>query len=135
MLAYEHRQDFLFKKGHLSTVPETEHLPKREDLLVFAQKSLPWIYEELEVIQPKLVIVLGSEPTEALLDIHGQKNLNERLNYKIETIGFGNNNYPTIFMAHPGIVMRKNMARNPWPLRNSEGIKRLKPEIGRLIQK
>ena len=110
---------FLFKEGHrekyahLGTVPPAGY--ERERFEELAVRSLPWIEKELAIARPRLAITLGAEIAGIIRGAQGQAKRNALLGPAILPMAFGFITVPMVHLAHPGIVMRKNDPKNPWP--------------------
>jgi uracil-DNA glycosylase len=129
---------FLFKEGHREkyarlgvTAPARYERERFEEL---ASRSLPWIERELELACPRLVITLGSEIAGILRDVASPTRRNALLGSGITPVRFGGREFPTVHLAHPGIVMRKgDGTKNPWPrLHEQEHIPALKASLASL---
>ena len=125
---------FLFKEGHIKryvNLNKTDLSENRTKFLEYAQKSLPWLYKEIDICNPKIIILLGVEVTKVFFDLtdtEAKDYLNGQA--KIKTIkGIDRN---VICLPHPGILMKKT-DKNPWPERFEREIsKKAKNEIKRI---
>jgi uracil-DNA glycosylase len=126
---------FLFKEGHrekyarLGATPPARY--ERERFEELASRSLPWIERELELARPKLVITLGAEIAGIVRSVASPTRRNALLGPGITSVRFGGSEFPTVHLAHPGIVMRKgDGTKNPWPrLHEQEHIPALKAAL------
>jgi uracil-DNA glycosylase family 4 len=127
---------FLFKEGHAERYaklgkPTTENRTKYVD---FAERSKKWLFQEISIAKPLVLITLGAEVASILHAVskdYATKNLLDGINrsQKIE-----NNDINIISLPHPGILMRNN-ERNPWPDRFETSIApRAKDEIKKLLK-
>ena len=129
---------FLFKEGHLAKYrrlgcawPERE---TRGQFADFARQGLHWLEEELSLARPRLVITLGAEVAGVLQGVSGQRKRNALLGGDLKEIQLGAVGYPTIHLAHPGIVMRAASERNPWPrLHREKHIPEAREDVERLV--
>jgi hypothetical protein len=79
----------------------------------YALKSLPWIRDEIEIANPKAVILLGPEVISSLLLISQEEALKLITGEVVEKkIIWKNSNF--ICLPPPGVIMDRS-ARNPWP--------------------
>jgi len=129
---------FLFKDGHINKYrklgcPWPPH-ETRSHFEEFARVGLSWLEEELKLAQPKIVITLGSEVAGILQKIDGQKQRNYLLDGEIKDFAIGNECYPVIHFAHPGIVMRSESEQNPWPRLNRDHISKVKTGLHRILE-
>ncbi len=79
----------------------------------YANKSLPWIRQEIEIANPKAIILLGPEVISSLLLI-SEKEAMDLITGKVveKKIIWKNSNF--ICLPPPGVIMERS-ARNPWP--------------------
>ncbi len=112
---------FLFKDGHVEKYkrlgcanlpPVTRH---QFEMLARFQKNLDWLQMELEFAAPKAIITLGAEVAGILRRVKSQKARNALLGGNLQQVTVGDQTYPAIHLAHPGITMRTATPRNPWP--------------------
>ena len=120
---------FLFKQGHIDRYKKLGKHDLKENRSKYdeyAKKSIKWLMTEIEIANPKLIILLGIEVTKNIFNISSKKakdNLNgELISYKINGI---ERNF--VCLPHPGILM-KDFDKNPWP-------KRFKNEIAPKVRK
>lgn len=110
---------FLFKQGHierykkLNAVVPSGYL--REDFFDLAKKSLLWLEKELEAAQPVFMITLGAEVAGVLRGIRSKTAQIKLLKPEYSTLTVGSISVPVMHCAHPGILMRRNDSKNPWP--------------------
>lgn len=126
---------FLFKPEHTSQFTALKATAKgyatRESFEAYAQKSLPWLYREIEMAQPKVIITLGAEVAGVVRGVKGAEARNNLLNYQISSIKIGQHEYRIVHFVHPGLLMRKNAK---WMKIHNQGLERLAPEINKLLQ-
>lgn len=107
---------FLFKDGHINRYKKLGKFDlseNRSKFKEFADKSLIWIDEEIEICNPSVIILLGVEVTEVFLNIT-KKNAIECLDGTLRKKKIGDVDRNIICLPHPGILM-KRFDRNPWP--------------------
>lgn len=126
---------FLFKPEHAAQFSALKSPLKgfstRADFETYAQKSLPWLYREIEMAHPKLIITLGAEVAGIVRGVKGAEARSKLLNYQIGHLKIGQAEYRIVHFAHPGILMRKNPK---WVKIHTLGVERLKTEIRDLLQ-
>jgi len=78
-----------------------------------ALKSMPWLRDELEIANPKAIILLGPEVISSLLLI-SEEEARELITGEVveKKIIWKNSNF--ICLPPPGVIMDRS-ARNPWP--------------------
>jgi len=109
---------FLFKSGHVKRYQKlgeysiTENRSRFRD---FAERSLPWLEEEVKLASPRVVILLGQEITSVLFQISSKK-AKDFLDGTIHILLIGETHCHTICLPHPGIIMKPS-PKNPWPER------------------
>ena len=120
---------FLFKDGHVNRYKRLNKNNIEENRTKFdkyAQRSISWLEEEIEIANPKLIILLGLEVTKNIFQVSNEvakEYLNRTLRKKVVK-GFERN---FVCLPHPGILM-KEFDNNPWP-------KRFKNEIAPRVEK
>lgn len=79
----------------------------------YANKSLPWIRHEIEIANPKAIILLGPEVISSLL-LFTEKEAMDLITGEVveKKIIWKNSNF--ICLPPPGVIMERS-ARNPWP--------------------
>jgi len=108
---------FLFKPGHKDKYAQigfTGQLVDRNDFNKLAEASLSFIYEEISICKPKIILGLGAEVNSILLKESKAKatdtiHLTEKRLLKVEDIEY---NY--FACPHPGILMRENNETGKW---------------------
>jgi uracil-DNA glycosylase len=99
---------FLYKPEHIDSCkevhPEFQVLAHRKDFIDLAKRSLPWLEEECEICQPKLILTLGEEVAQV---ISGDRtasadDLLSREIIRPEIL----KSYPTLFLPHPEACRR-----------------------------
>jgi uracil-DNA glycosylase len=125
---------FLFKKEHIAKCrrlgcewPERETRSQFEE---YAAQGMHWLEEELALARPRLVITLGAEVAGILRQVKGRQKRNAWLGGEVRPLKLGGKAYQVVHLAHPGIVMRPESERNPWPrLHREEHIPALREEL------
>jgi uracil-DNA glycosylase len=118
---------FLFKKGHVEKyyrLGRKNFQETRSNFGEIAEKSKSFIYEEINIAKPKVIITLGEEVTAAILDEPKSK-AKKLFDGRFHEDAQGNE---IIALPHPGIVMRKQ-SNNPWPEQLPKLIEKIKPQI------
>ena len=112
---------FLFKEGHVKKYKDLGKMDIQENRSLFSQyadSSISWIEREIQICNPKVIILLGAEVTKAIFNV----SLNDATSYldgKSRTILTGGIERSFICLPHPGILMRHS-ENNPWPKRFEE---------------
>ncbi len=115
---------FLFKDGHVEryhrlgniTVVET-----RSRFRVYAERSLKWLADEIEIATPKVIISLGAEVTSVLLGITEARS-KTLLDGTLRRLMLANRENNVICLPHPGIIMKRSSS-NHWPQRFEQTIR------------
>ena len=125
---------FLFKKGHVRRYQElgdTIAVETRSKFRAFAEKSVPWLVEEIKLAAPKVIICLGAEVTSILFSV-SEKEAISYLDGNAHDLPLMDTMNMAICLPHPGIVM-KSSKTNPWPHRlKAEIIPEARQELKRL---
>lgn len=103
---------FLFKEGHAAkynNLDRTDIKENRSQFREYAYGSIHWFQNEIAICQPKVIILLGVDVTQAIFKESKTKSTS-RLTGEI----FKNDNQNYICLPHPGILMRKH---TKWPER------------------
>jgi len=102
--------DDIVKKYHRLGKEITETRSKFPE---YALKSMPWLRQELEIANPKAIILLGPEVISSLL-LCTEAEAMELITGKVveKKIIWKNSNF--ICLPPPGVIMERS-ARNPWP--------------------
>ncbi len=135
---------FLFKEGHRA---KYERLGKktpagyeRERFEELAERSLPWIEEEIAVARPRLVITLGAEVAGIVRGVRSSAARVALLGPEVHDVLVGARKLPVrmVHLAHPGIVMRKggDGSKNKWPnLHSNVHVPALKERLARGVER
>jgi len=127
---------FLFKQGHINRyikLGKTNIFENRSKFLEYAKKSIYRLQQEIDLANPKAIILLGIEVIKALFNISDQ----EAKSYldgetRIKEINGIERNF--ICLPHPGILMKK-FEKNPWPEKfENEIAPKAKTNIKKLIR-
>jgi uracil-DNA glycosylase family 4 len=126
---------FLFKPGHITRYLKLQKegfCENRSDFDKYAIKSLPWLEIEINICDPKVIILLGVEVTKTFFQVSAAKAM-EMLSGEVFCKKIGGIDRSFICLPHPGILM-KQMERNLWPekFRNEISVK-AKNEIAKLL--
>jgi uracil-DNA glycosylase len=128
---------FLFQKWHAvksrQLEPSWTGEETRSRFECLAKEGKGWLGEELAIARPRIVITLGAEAAGILRGVKGQQPRNALLGGTVQEMAVGGIAYPVIHLAHPGILMRRGSASNPWPERHKEHIqaaRRVLEEMG-----
>lgn len=107
---------FLFKQGHIDRYNKlgySNFKANRDEFLKLAKLSLPYLYKEIELAKPKVVIGLGAEVNSIIHD----KRVKEatKLISKIPILKTINGKtIPFFACPHPGILMREDDLSHKW---------------------
>jgi len=107
---------FLFKDGHIKkyhNLGKNDVSPNRNLFDDYAKDSIIWIEREIDICNPQIVILLGSEVTKSIFNISMTKAI-ELLDGKRRTLHCGGIERSFICLPHPGILMRPS-PKNDWP--------------------
>lgn len=107
---------FLFKQGHIdryAKLSKANFLENRSKFDVYAEKSLIWLEREIEIANPKLIILLGLEVIKNVLKI-SESESKRYIDGKIKLKTIKGIERKFICIPHPGILMKK-FNENPWP--------------------
>lgn len=108
---------FLFKQGHKDKYERhgfTGDLVDRNEFNKLARASLPFIYEEISICKPKLILGLGAEVNSILLQESIAKATNRIQSIENRILKIGDNEYNYFACPHPGILMRENNKTGKW---------------------
>ncbi len=81
-------------------------LPTRKDFSSYAQMSMKWLDEEIEICHPKLIITLGAAPAQYLMKTTQARSVS-LLDGHLRSYGVNGKQYPMISLPHPRILSRK----------------------------
>ncbi len=106
---------FLFDDDHVKKYHRLgkEIKANRSKYMDYANKSLKWIRQEIEIANPYAIILLGEQVISSLLLI-SEKQAREQMTGKVieKKIIWKNSNF--ICLPPPGVLMDRS-AKNPWP--------------------
>jgi uracil-DNA glycosylase len=106
---------FLFDDDHVKKYRRLgkEIKENKSEYHEYAMKSLPWIRDEIEIANPKVIILLGPEVISSLLLISEKEAMGFITGEVVEKkIIWKNSNF--ICLPPPGMILDRQ-ARNPWP--------------------
>ena len=107
---------FLFKEGHIRRYNELGKFDVKANRNLFdeyADTSLKWLHEEIEICNPYIIILLGIEVTSIVLGLTAEKS-KDALDGVVRKKVIGNMDRNFICLPHPGILMKRT-EQNPWP--------------------
>lgn len=113
---------FLFKDGHIEKYLQlskthqisTEGIKaNRNDFMALAKASLTYLYDEIELANPKAILLLGEEVTSAVMGI-SKSEANRLLQSGIKKISIRDKQRTVVACPHPGILMRGGDASVKW---------------------
>jgi uracil-DNA glycosylase len=105
---------FLFDDDHVKKYRRLgkEIKPNKLQYDEYALNSMPWIRDELEIANPKVILLLGPEVISSLLLISQEEALKLITGDVVEKkIIWKNSSF--ICLPSPGVIMDRS-ARNPW---------------------
>ncbi|MBN1133256.1 MAG: hypothetical protein JXR52_06195 [Bacteroidales bacterium] len=111
-----------------------ENIEENRSLFMeYGKKSLDWLREEIDLANPKVIILLGSEVIKTILDVSEKEArdmmIGEMFKKEISWKAFN-----IICLPHPKILMKK-ISKNPWPLKFEVSIAPMaRKEIARLLR-
>jgi uracil-DNA glycosylase len=108
---------FLFKEGHVDRYRKlgVKVAENRSQYAGYAQKSLPWLAEEVRLARPCAAILLGLEVVSILFGI-SEDAAKRLLDGRCRSQVINGTELNVICLPHPGIIMKRS-ATNPWPER------------------
>ena len=127
---------FLFKEGHVKRyekLGKTDLTENRTRFTQFAEKSIKWLETEIEICNPKIIILLGAEVTQVFFSVLYVKAKTLMTGSVLNKViaGIERN---IICLPHPGILMKRT-EKNKWIGRFENEISiAAKGEISRFIQ-
>ena len=106
---------FLFDDDHVKKYHRLgkEIKENRSKYIDYANKSLPWLRQELEIANPYAILLLGEQVISSVLLVSEEK-AREYMTGKVieKKIIWKNSNF--ICLPPPGVILDRS-ARNPWP--------------------
>ncbi|NLZ72372.1 MAG: hypothetical protein GX905_00895 [Bacteroidales bacterium] len=81
-------------------------LPTRNAFASYAQKSMKWLDEEIEICDPELIITLGAAPAQYLIKTTQARSVS-LLDGLLRSYDVNGKQYPLISLPHPRILSRK----------------------------
>ena len=107
---------FLFKEGHVKRyekLGKSDIEENRSKFYEYANKSISWLNQEIEICNPYVIILLGMEVTKAMFDV-SDSDAKAYLDGKARQKEINHHTRNFICLPHPGILMKRTN-RNPWP--------------------
>ena len=105
---------FLYKTDHVKSCgavhPDFNVPQLRGQFKKFGKLSLPWLKDECDLCQPKLVVTFGQEVAQVIsdeLNASADNLLSRAISYP-EVLG----GYPTLYVPHPDACRRSDKWRN-----------------------
>lgn len=122
---------FLFRQGHIDKYNNLGYAgfkANRNDFMDYAKQSLAYLWKEIDLAQPRVVVCLGEEVNAA---VHGvsQKKANALLTNKPIYKTVNGKDLPFFACPHPGILMRKGAAGEKWRAVLNETLTEIKKYI------
>lgn len=125
---------FLFKQGHIdryNKLGKSDQTENRSKFSEYAEKSINRIEKEIELANPIVIILLGTEVTKTIFKLSENK-AKTYLDGKIRIRIIKGTERNFICLPHPGILIKK-FDRNLWPERfENEIAPKAKNEIKKL---
>lgn len=106
---------FLFDDDHVKKYHRLgkEIRENRSKYMEYANRSIQWIRQELEIANPQVIILLGAEVISSLLLVSQEEAMTYMTGEVVEKkIIWKNSNF--ICLPPPGVLLDRS-ARNPWP--------------------
>jgi uracil-DNA glycosylase len=127
---------FLFKKGHIKRyvdLGKKDLKENRSKFIEYAKKSMFYLEKEIEICNPKIIILLGLEVTKVFFSISDAK-AKSYLDGNVKTKVINGIERNIICLPHPGILMKKT-ENNTWPKRFENEISKVaKEEIRKYLK-
>ncbi len=109
---------FLFKDGHVNRyikLGKNDIAENRSKFLEYAERSMPWLEQEIEICAPSVIILLGMEVTKVFFRLSDRES-KEYLDGSVRKKEINGEERSIMCLPHPGILMKKTEI-NPWPER------------------
>lgn len=128
---------FLFKEGHIKRYKKINKdcliEENRSKFGEYAKKSLKWLYEEISICNPYVIVLLGAEVTQVVFELKNMNDAKMFLDGAIREKEIAGIIHRFICLPHPGILMKKGIIKNSWPERfENEIAPKAKKEIYRI---
>lgn len=120
---------FLFKDGHkrkYQALGFDNHSETRSHFKALAQKSKPFIDEEIQIANPEIILGLGAEVNSIMLNCTEKEVIEIMFEGKCAEYLTGGNKYCYYPVAHPGILMRNTQGSEKWREALNRTIKNIK---------
>lgn len=124
---------FLFKEGHVSKYRQLGFpgfLSNRNNFtkLASCEKNLQYLYDEIELALPKVILLLGEEVTSVVMNV-SRAEANKLLQSECPGLSVNKKTYEVVASPHPGILMRQGEAGDKWRKISERQLARLKPQL------
>lgn len=124
---------FLFKEGHVSKYHQLGFpgfLANRKSFMDLAssKNNLRYLYNEIELAQPKVILLLGEEVTSVVMNIP-RAEANRLLQNECPDLPVNEKPYKIVASPHPGILMRQGEAGDKWRKISERQLERLKLQL------
>lgn len=124
---------FLFKEGHVAKYNQLGFpgfLANRNNFseLASSKKNLQYLYDEIELAQPKVILLLGEEVTSVVMNV-SRAVANRLLQSECPDLSVNKKPYKIVASPHPGILMRQGEAGDKWRKISERQLERLKPHL------
>lgn len=120
---------FLFKNGHVSKynyLGFQGFQPNRDQFTDMGKASLPFLYREIVLAQPKVILLLGEEVTSVVMNVSRSES-NRLLQNECPDLVVNEKPYKIVASPHPGILMRRSDAADKWRKISERQLERLEP--------
>ena len=122
---------FLFKEGHVSKYHQLGFpgfLANRSNFtkLASSEMNLQYLYYEIQLSQPKVILLLGEEVTSVVLNV-SRAEANNLLQSDCPDLILNKKLYKIVASPHPGILMRQGEAGVKWRKISERQLEQLKP--------
>jgi len=122
---------FLFKDGHVSKYHQLgypDFRANRENFtkLASSPKNLQYLYDEIELAQPKVILLLGEEVTSVVMNV-SRGIANHLLQNDCPDLTVNQKSYKVVASPHPGILMRHSKVADWWRKISECQLERIKP--------
>lgn len=107
---------FMFRQGHINKYEALGYSgfqANRDEFMKYADLSLPYIWDEIELANPKAIICLGVE-VNAIMHDKSKKDATELISKTPINVEVNGKEIPFFACPHPGILMRGGKATEKW---------------------
>ena len=109
---------FLFNEDHIKSyvkLGKTDSQENRSQFAEYGRKSMGWLKEEIDLANPRVIILLGSEVIKTVLGVTETEARDMMMGETFKSeISWKSSNI--ICLPHPKYLMKK-ISKNPWPLK------------------